>query len=159
MTALCCQSDSKENRLFPFTSNVHWGFYDGPLEGICSCLVCNRLFYYHCVCDEYTYENFETSWYCRVFLFSDLSLLPENIKETINNCLVAEKDTSTYNEVQIFWEYIQKVPVSHLCVSDAYIRNGYWRKIKTEDSTALNWYVYLGVEIDEDNGTFNVKNF
>ena len=151
---LCCQKKHNSVRKLPFNPNMYLGYYDGPLEGITMCSICHRAYYYKDI-------DYHTSWYCRIFSFSQINHDFFDLVEYFN---VHMQIGSEYYKIQHdFIDHrniisdLHACPITYMCVADSYIRLGFLEKLSLPFNDVHNWFDYFGIVIDKKSGVFSVN--
>jgi hypothetical protein len=151
---ICCQNKWQDVQRLPFSSNLYFGFYDGPIEGITLCPICQQCYYYKAI-------DYVTNWYCRIFSFSNVGydffglVKYFNVTIEINNryyCIPYDID-DTNNIISD----LSVSPNSHICVADAYIQYGVWMEWLSSFDMVSDWYDYFGIIVDKKSGNFRLN--
>ncbi len=137
----CCSDEWDTVHKLPFwhSYGLILGYYDGPLEGITKCIVCQQSYYYKLLSwDEETQD-------CRVFAFYKIDMNPEKIAETLDfkgvlgqygGTVPLEKSGAVYSIVRL----ILPVPnITNICKSDDHFHFGTWCACSTHFIRAKNF--------------------
>ena len=133
---------------------MYLGFYDGPIEGVTLCPICQQCYYYKAI-------DYYTDWYCRIFSFSKTDYDFFELAGYFNITIQINKEyyciPCDINDSENTINQLKTCPITHICAADAYIRFGYWMEWSVSLKNVNNWYEYLGIVIDKKIGCFRLQ--
>lgn len=148
----CCRNERKTVGPLPFDSLLYHDFYDGPLEGLTTCNICQQGYYFKAI--------FSDEWYCRIFQFSRLDFTHYEIANRIGvnvnagEFIATPSDYERTRKQNEFLEMQSEKPTTNICASHAYFKFGIWIPAPENFARIDDWYIYLNITIDDDNRGF-----
>lgn len=149
---LCCQIQRNKLSLLPFTSTLFKGFYDGPLDGLTTCEICNKGYFYREI--EYIDIRF------RIYRFTEINIPHYKFAEKFG-ILIKQGDFIEFpknEKAEHLYSEFGHLPITHMCLMGGYLKEALlWRKARCEDLIVLNWEEYFGITINPETEEYELS--